>query len=243
MRSTAFLPFLSLLSSAFAAPVATVLDPRGEVGHDALSPLAQKVQDNAVGKAIARFNPLLHIAHGCQPYTAVDDAGDTSGGLKPSGSSTGGCRDTSKGQTYARGTWHNDKYAIMYAWYFPKDMPNDGVSTGSHRHDWESVVVWLNNPSVADPTILGGAASGHGDYKKSTNPQREGDGVKVEYFTQLLLNHELQFTDTTGKTYPVLEWDAMSTNMQTALNNTDFGSANVPFKDENFTENLDKASI
>lgn len=131
----------------------------------------------------------------------------------------------------------------MYAWYFPKDMPNDGVSTGSHRHDWESVVVWLNNPSVADPTILGGAASGHGDYKKSTSPQREGDGVKVEYFTQLLLNHELQFTDTTGKTYPVLDWDAMSMNMQTALNNTDFGSANVPFKDENFTENLDKASI
>ncbi|KAF9876595.1 necrosis inducing protein [Colletotrichum karsti] len=243
MRSGFLFSVLALASSALGAPAQDSLNRRAEVGHDSLSPSAQKVQDNDVGKSIARFNPLLHIAHGCQPYTAVNDAGDTGGGLKPSGSSDGGCKDTSKGQTYARGTWHNGRFAIMYAWYFPKDMPNDGVSVGSHRHDWESVVVWLNNPAVADPTILGGAASGHGQFKKTETPQKEGDSVKVEYFTQTLTNHELQFTDTTGKTYPVLDWDAMPAAMQTALNNTDFGQANVPFKDENFTENLDKASI
>lgn len=131
----------------------------------------------------------------------------------------------------------------MYTWYFPKDMPNDGISTGSHRHDWESVVVWLNNPSVTNPTVLGGAASGHGNYKKTTDPKRDGDSLKVEYFTQTLLNHELQFTDTVGRTYPVLDWDAMSTTVQNALTDTDFGSANVPIKDENFVENLDKALI
>ncbi|GKT63381.1 necrosis inducing protein [Colletotrichum tofieldiae] len=243
MLVSALLPTLGLLSAALGAPLDNILERREEVSHDSLSPSSQKVQDNAIGSAIVRFNPLLHIAHGCQPYTAVDDAGNTSGGLKPSGSSDGGCKDTSKGQTYARGTWHNDKYAIMYAWYFPKDMPNDGVSAGSHRHDWESVVVWLNNPSVENPSILGGAASGHGDFKPTTNPQREGDSLKVEYFTQTLRNHELQFTATTGRTYPVLDWDAMSTTVQNALNNTDFGQANVPFKDENFFDNLDEASI
>ncbi|KAF6802993.1 necrosis inducing protein [Colletotrichum sojae] len=243
MRSNVLFSIFALASTAFAAPAANTLDRRGEVGHDQLSPLPEKVQDNAVGKAIARFNPKLHIAHGCQPYTAVNDAGDTSGGLKPTGSSTGGCRDTARGQAYARGTWHNGRYAIMYAWYFPKDMPNDGVPAGSHRHDWESVVVWLNNPSVANPTILGGSASGHGKYKKTTSPQREGDSLKVEYFTQALLNHELQFTDTAGRTYPVLDWDAMSPAMKSALENTEFGQANVPIKDENFLDNLGKAAL
>ncbi|CCF37348.1 necrosis inducing protein [Colletotrichum higginsianum] len=246
MLAGILLPVLGLMGGALGAPVEhvdSILVRRGEVGHDKLSPSPQKVQDNAVGEAIARFNPLLHVAHGCQPYTAVDDAGNTSGGLKPTGSSNGGCKDTSKGQTYARGAWHNGKYAIMYAWYFPKDMPNDGVPVGSHRHDWESLVVWLNNASVANPEILGGAASGHGDFKPTTNPQREGDSLKIEYFTQGILNHELQFTATTGRTYPVLDWDAMSATMQSALNDADFGDANVPFKDENFVENLEEAFV
>ncbi|GKT40249.1 uncharacterized protein ColSpa_00430 [Colletotrichum spaethianum] len=243
MLVTILFPILGLLSTTCGAPVDNILEDREEVSHDSLSPMPQTVQQNAVGIAIANFNPLLHIAHGCQPYTAVDDAGNTSGGLKPTGSSDGDCTDTSKGQTYARGTWHNDKYAIMYAWYFPKDQPNDEVSTGAHRHDWESIVVWLNNPSVGNTTILGGAASGHGEFKPTTKPERQGDSLKVEYFTQVLFNHELQFTATVGRTYPVLDWDAMSPTVQNALNSTSFGQANVPFKDENFLKNLDEASI
>ncbi|KAJ0382348.1 hypothetical protein COL922a_012758 [Colletotrichum nupharicola] len=243
MRSDVLFTIFALASGACSAPARSNLGRRGEVGHDELSPSAQKVQDNPVGKAIDRFNPTLYIAHGCQPHTAVNDAGDTSGGLKPTGSSTGGCKDTSKGQTYARGTTLNGKFAIMYAWYFPKDMPNDGVPVGSHRHDWESIVVWLNDANLTSSAIVGGAASGHGDFKLSKNPQRNGDSVKVEYFTQDLMNHELQFTDTTGTKFPVLDWDAMSAPMQTALNNTNFGSANVPFKDENFLRNLLEASI
>ncbi|OLN97159.1 hypothetical protein CCHL11_02204 [Colletotrichum chlorophyti] len=243
MLLAALLPVLALVSSVLSGPVDRVLERRKEVSHDSLNPSLQKVQDNATGKAIERFNPLLHISHGCQPYTAVNDAGDTSGGLKPTGSSNGGCKDTSKGQTYARGAWHKEKFGIMYAWYFPKDMPTDGVSIGAHRHDWESIVVWLNDPAATDPTILGGAASGHGEFKKTTSPQREGDSVKADYFTQGILNHELQFADAAGRKYPVLDWDAMAPAARTALSDTDFGNANVPFKDENFITNLDKALI
>ncbi|KAL0936342.1 necrosis inducing protein [Colletotrichum truncatum] len=243
MRSSVLFSSLLFANSALGAPLDGVLSRRKEVSHDSLTPLAQTVQDNAVGKAIDRFNPLLQIVSGCQPYTAANDAGDTSGGLKPTGSSTGGCKDNSKGQTYARGAKHGDKFAIMYAWYFPKDQPTDGVPVGSHRHDWESIVVWINDPEVAEPTILGGAASGHGEFKKVENVPKEGSRVKVEYFNQGFLNHELQFSQLTGRVYPVVDWDAMPKPMQDALNNTDFGSANVPFKDENFTRNLDKASI
>ncbi|OHE93840.1 necrosis inducing protein [Colletotrichum orchidophilum] len=261
MRSTILLPFLGLMSKAFAAPIDIILNPRAVVAHDSLSPLPTRVQNNGIGKSIVRFNPLLHIAHGCQPYPAVNDAGDTrwapirslqgytrlmlgtSGGLSPTGTSSGGCRDTSKGQTYARGAWYRGKYAILYAWFFPKDQPINGVFIGSHRFDWESAILLLNNPEVANPTILGAAASGHGNYKKSTNPPYQNDSIKVEYFTEYLLNHALQFTDTVGRTYPVLDWDAMPKAMRNALSNTDFGDANVPFIPANFFNNLDKGFI
>ncbi|KAK2063062.1 necrosis inducing protein [Colletotrichum caudatum] len=237
------LPFLGLLRAASCTPVDRLLDRRGTVGHASLNPLPQQVMSNANGQAIARFNPLLHIASGCEPYTAVDEAGNISGGLKPTGKSDGNCKGTSKGQTYARIAQRNGKYGIMYAWYFPKDQPTDEISSGAHRHDWENVVVWINDPADPNPRILGGAASGHGEYQTTDFPPREGGSVKVEYYTELFTNHGLQFTGTVGSTYPVLDWDAMGATMQQALSNADFGSAEVPFKDSSFLANLDRAFV
>lgn len=185
-----------------------------------------------------------------------------SGGLQDSGSSTGGCRDQSKGQTYVRAAWHNGRFGIMYAWYWPKDQPNDGNVAGGHRHDWENVVVWVDDPGKpspplplptqtqltpllanATPTLIGAAASGHGDYKKTDNPQREGDRPTVEYFTNFPTNHELQFKTSPGKDYPMIDWDVLSEPARSALQNADFGSASVPFKDGSFESNLEKAWI
>lgn len=64
---------LTLAGAALGSP----LNRRDVVSHDALSPIAQRVQSGANGEAIARFNPKLHIASGCQAYTAVDDEGNT----------------------------------------------------------------------------------------------------------------------------------------------------------------------
>ncbi|GME65692.1 putative necrosis- and ethylene-inducing protein 1 precursor protein [Neofusicoccum parvum] len=234
---------VSLLATASCIAGAP-LEARGVVNHDSLNPWAESVRGGGEGAGIRKFEPLLHIAHGCQPYTAVNANGDTSGGLQDTGSSTGGCRDTGKGQTYVRAAWHKGRYGIMYAWYFPKDMPNSGVSAGAHRHDWENVVVWLNNPAVANPTVIGAAASGHGSYKKVSGlPQNQNGRPLVEYFTNFPTNHELQFKSTVGRDYPMLDWDTMTPAARTALQNTNFGSANVPFKDGSFTSNLDKAWI
>ena len=71
----------------------------------------------------------------------------------------------------------------------------------------------------------------------------DGTTVKVEYFTTFPTNHELQFTNTLGKDLPLIDWDTMTQAMRDALSNTDFGSANVPFKDSNFVNNLNKASM
>ncbi|KAH6897401.1 necrosis and ethylene-inducing protein [Thelonectria olida] len=219
---------------------------RAVVSHDSLNPVKTRLQAGRIGRAIEMFSPLLHIAHGCQPYTAVNDKGDISGGLQDSGNPSAGCRDQSKGQTYARAAWYGGKFGIMYAWYFPKDQPVAGNVAGGHRHDWESIVVWIDNPDNQNPKILGGAASGHGKYSTSTNPLRRGNNVKVEYFTQLVLNHQLQFTNTEGRTYWISDWDAMPRAAQNALdqnNPNPFGKANCPFSNVNFQNNLKKAAL
>ncbi|KAF3004404.1 hypothetical protein E8E13_010211 [Curvularia kusanoi] len=227
----------------FGAPTPDKLETRAVVNHDSLSPIPTRLQGGNIGRAIQMFSPLLHIAHGCQPYTAADDAGNVSGGLQDTGNVSAGCRDPNKGQTYARAAWHKGKFGIMYAWYFPKDQPNAGNVVGGHRHDWENIVVWIDNPDNASPRILGGAASGHGSYKRTNNPNRQGNNVKVEYFTRFPTNHELQFTDTTGRSYWISDWDAMPAAEKNALATANFGNANVPFKPDNFMSNLDKAFV
>lgn len=66
-----------LAGVALGAPSVPALDRRAVVAHDSLNPIATRVQSGPKGAAIERFNPKLHIASGCQPYTAVDDAGNT----------------------------------------------------------------------------------------------------------------------------------------------------------------------
>lgn len=132
----------------------------------------------------------------------------------------------------------------MYSWFWPKDQPIAGNVAGGHRHDFENIVVFIDNPATTpSPTILGGAASGHGNYKKTTTPDREGDSLKVEYFTTFPTNHELQFTGTFGRTYPISDWDALPQAAKDALENSNFGSANAPFKDANLDNNLARAAL
>lgn len=68
---------LALVGTALCAPATNALGRRDEVDHDSLNPIATRVQDGPLGAAIEKFNPRLHIASGCQPYTAVDDSGNT----------------------------------------------------------------------------------------------------------------------------------------------------------------------
>ncbi|KAM0327611.1 hypothetical protein ACHAQA_005904 [Verticillium albo-atrum] len=232
------LPSTILSVLAFAGSAIAQWGPPGTVNHDSLNPVRDTLGSN--GAIIRKFQPLLHIAHGCQPYTAVNSNNQISGGLQDSGTVAGGCRDTSKGQTYVRTMNLNGRFGIMYAWYWPKDQPADGNLVSGHRHDWESSVVWLNGQNV-NAGIVAGAASGHGDFKRTANPQRRGNNVKVEYFTSGGKNHELQFTGTEGRTYWLYDWDAMAPIVKSALNQGDFKSANCPFNDNNFANNMRKA--
>lgn len=75
---------LALAGTALCAPATNALRRRDEVDHDSLNPIATRVQDGPLGAAIEKFNPRLHIASGCQPYTAVDDSGNTKQVATPS---------------------------------------------------------------------------------------------------------------------------------------------------------------
>lgn len=132
----------------------------------------------------------------------------------------------------------------MYAWYMPKDQPNSGNVAGGHRHDWEHIVVWLDDANKANPTLLGAAASSHSGYTTTKTPQTiDGTHPQVEYFTNFPTDHELQFKTSPGKEYPMWDWATMPDVTKNALATTNWGKANVPFIDANWEPKLDKAWV
>lgn len=163
-----------------------------------------------------------------------------SGGLAPTGSPNGGCA-SSGGQVYARQGTHGGRRAIMYAWYMPKDSPSSGLG---HRHDWESAVVWLNGES-ADATVLGVAASAHGDFNKRSvgDVSFSGTRPRLGYRSHWPTNHQMVFTTNQGGEQPLIAYEELTEEARRALDETDFGSANVPFNQWNFANNLGKAAL
>lgn len=130
----------------------------------------------------------------------------------------------------------------MYAWYWPKDHPVAGDLVSGHRHDWESCVVWLSSSS-ATASMEGAACSAHGKWKKSTSPKKDGRRIKVEYFTSAGKNHELQFSNTKGKGFPIYDWARMPGIVKNVLNRANFGSANCPLNDKNFDQNMRESFV
>lgn len=127
----------------------------------------------------------------------------------------------------------------------PKDQPIDG--SGGHRHEWESIVVWLSH-AAEDAELLGLSYSGHGGYTRvgvDDDEDDEWDGTrpKIAYDTQGFTNHELFMGNTKGGDQPLIDWLAMSDAARNALNTYDFGAANVPFNEKNFGANLEKAKL
>lgn len=164
-----------------------------------------------------------------------------SAGLEPTGDSSGSC-SSSTGQIYVRGGISGDYYALMYSWYFPKDEPSTGLG---HRHDWEGVIVWLSDStSTSADNIVAVCPSAHGGWDCSTDGYTlDGTTPLIQYYSVWPVNHQCGLTTTVGGTQPLIAWESLPTAASTALEDTDFGDANVPFKDANFSSNLEKATF
>lgn len=110
----------------------------------------------------------------------------------------------------------------------PKDSPSSGLG---HRHDWEAIVVWLSGPT-ASATLLGVAASAHGDFDTTMSPDLSGTSPLIRYYSIYPVNHQLGFTSTVGGQQPLIAYGNLTTAARTALENTDFGKCDPPESDE-----------
>ncbi|RLN61230.1 hypothetical protein BBP00_00005514 [Phytophthora kernoviae] len=234
---------MHLVALAVIAAASLASTQASTIDHDQVQPFPQSAATSLTNTAALKYKPQIFINNGCHPYPAVNANGDTSGGLKTHGSGSAGCRGSGYGsQVYGRSTWYNGVWAIMYSWYFPKDSPVSGMG---HRHDWEHVIVWIDNPENVNGTILAMTPSAHSGYSTYTPPPADmidGASVKVEYTsTYLVINHHLEGTSTAGETQDLIMWGDMTDAARYALNTTDFGNANVPMKDGNFLPKLEKA--
>ncbi|KAK7952265.1 uncharacterized protein PG986_007993 [Apiospora aurea] len=238
--------FKAALGLAILARLA-LADPiqqRDPIGNGDIVGLPESVPSGTAGELYLKYKPYLLRDSGCVPYPAVDAQGNTNEGLEPKGSPSADCL-VSTGQIYSRAATVNGSHAIMYAWYWPKDEPSEWESWLGigHRHDWESIVVWLASASL-DAAVLGVAASGHGKYTTTKTPPFKGSGVLIKYFSIIgLLDHSLGFTASVGQQQPLVAWESLTSVAQNALSTTDFGDATVPLIDSEFQKHLDSAAL
>ncbi|MCL0330678.1 NPP1 family protein [Apilactobacillus xinyiensis] len=214
------------------------------INHDQVVGFKEVNPSNLTERIEKQYKPYLQVLSGAVPFPAVNANGDTSGGLQASGDPHGHASQ-SVGQVYARSGWYQGKWAIMYSWYFPKDEPDTHI--GGHRHDWENIVVWLDNPSNKNPKVLKISYSAHGGYKSYGYSDKtfRGNNPLVAYgnTTSLgIMDHSLMPAyNQVGGQQPLIDWNDLTPAARNALTNTDFGKANVPFKDGSFENNLNKS--
>jgi Necrosis inducing protein (NPP1) len=196
---------------------------------------------------------------GCLPSAGISRTGVQNGGLKTSGSITGGCRaryflDTSNTlHRYACVKSDGDTYCgHFYALYFLKDQKAAGCC--GHRHDWEHAAIWTTNGAVTH-----GGYSAHGHlYNAEANalPMQNGH-MKIVYHKDGAETHAMRFAkngevaenpykDDVFVTPAIISWYTLKgdgvTNeqMRNKLNSFNYGSATIPMKDSNFLANLNK---
>ena len=192
---------------------------------------------------------------GCLPSAGISRSGQQNGGLKPSGSITGGCRSTSFLDT--SNTLH--RHACLasggstycghfYALYFLKDQ----ISSlgGGHRHDWEYAAVWTK-----DGVVTHAGYSAHGDlYNAEVGTLARVNGhVKFVYHKDGVSTHALRFASSSEPPenpygqflmpnitswYELVGDGVSNAQMRSLLNGFDYGSATIPLKDSNFLGNL-----
>lgn len=232
----------ALIITSILAQVIFVTNVSAEAKpHDFLTPLT-----NGANAALNRFLPKLDVNNACRPYTAVDQAGNHNGGLKDSGGESSQCSLTTRQQVYTRTQRINSNtHAVMYAYYFPKDNGLIIASIG-HRHDWEHVVVFVENLGNSSlESIVGAAYSAHGGVSVTNNPNRDGKQIYINYDYNGSVTHSFVEGNSGSNTDHVLiSYSRLSSAARNTLDNQDFGNAIVPFRNsgDRFNSRIQQAA-
>ncbi|WP_405640429.1 NPP1 family protein [Streptomyces sp. NBC_00019] len=188
---------------------------------------------------------------GCYPTPAIGPDGTVNGGLNPTGSLSGECHDLSdlnNTNSYSRYKCNNGWCAYMYGLYFEKDQALANSSIGGHRHDWEHVVIWVQNG-----TIQYVSTSAHGSYTTTapSGVRFDGTHAKIVYHKDGASTHAFRLANSndeppenakgTWQYPPLVGWNGYPSGVRDKLVAYDFGSANFALKDANFASDLSKA--
>ncbi|KAG2810718.1 hypothetical protein PC113_g23731 [Phytophthora cactorum] len=247
----------ALATTLFATLVACAT---ATVDHDKVEPFPQPEPVTISERAAIKFKPQLYTSKiACVPHPAVNAAGEVTGGLKGANGNDA-CQYAPKGsQVYGRARWYKNLWAIMYAWYFPKGF---WMRVPTRRHDWKSVVVWIDNPDLEIPKIVGVSMSESDTrYRKETKTwpsnfagyRREGPRFSRTYIygsnTSLRFEYQMElgspylnFAVWDGEYQDLIMWEQLTDSARVAFNDSsNFEKAEVPFSDNHYVDHLDKA--
>jgi len=113
-----------------------------------------------------------------------------------------------------------------------RSTTSDDFSTGAHRHDWET----SSSGSTTLPSpILNFSVALHPALKATRKPPTPNGKVIGESGVLCTLPDEPRIAvhQHAWKNYLMIDWDVMLQAARNALENMDFESANVPFKNAN----------
>lgn len=195
------------------------------------------------------FSPAYdYDTDGCYATAAIGADGTINPGLPLGGDVNGHCHDPAQLQnanTYSREKCDNDWCAVVYASYFEKDQATIGPLAIGHTHDWEHVVVWIQNNQVQYVSV-----SQHTGYQVAAASSIRFDGThpKVVYHKDGVSTHSFRFANdddeppenaTGGWFYPrLVGWNGYPAGFRDELMNADFGEATIKIKDGSFEDAL-----
>ena len=119
----------------------------------------------------------------------------------------------------------------MYAYYFPKDNGRIIASFG-HRHDWEHVFVFVQDlGNVSKEKIVGAAYSAHGGVSATTNPNRDGKQIYINYDYNGSVTHSfVEGNSGSNAGHVLISYNRLPQAAKDTLDNQSFGNAIVPFR-------------
>jgi hypothetical protein len=192
---------------------------------------------------------------GCYPTPAIGPDGTLSPGLNNTGNPNGACHDESdldNTNAYSRSKCNNGWCAFMYTLYFEKDQAVPGpVDVGGHRHDWEHIVVWVNDADQGRASFVSASRHGGFDTKPANEVLFEGSHPKIVYHKDGGSTHAFRFAGPGDEPpenhkhtwqYPTLVgWDNYPPGIRDKLTQADFGHATMGIRDGTFEGELKKA--
>ncbi len=228
---------------------ASLLTLGASAGASADPPAAVPQQ---AGRADVRWQPATdYDRDGCYPTPAISSEGALAPGLRVGGGLAQDCSDASdlaNTNSYVR-TWCQGEWcAHTYAYYFEKDQRTAILAepSGGHRHDWEHVVVW-----VQDDVLRFVAVSGHGGYTvrraaevelfQGTHPEvvYDKDGSRTHRFRHADPGDEPPENELGTWQFPaLLGWERMDPGLRDVLAAHDFDEATLALTDAEYADDL-----